>query len=127
MAVIDIEEPSEGMQAPESRSTIYDVSAAIAGGVIAVGGTVVYFVSGSKFSSIESACNVTPQQDCSTTRYNNSVSEIQTLDRIAHISWIAGGALVAGSALHYWLGGREKSVSVAFNPLDRGFALEATF
>jgi hypothetical protein len=109
----------------------YGLYAAVAGGVTLFAGSVVYFISGSEFSSLKDGCNSVPQQNCSTSRYDDGVTRVQTLDRVAHVSWLVGGLLAGGGLVHYfWLGGsqpRAHEPGVAFDPIHRTFGFESSF
>lgn len=110
----------------------YDLYMAGVGGALLVAGTVVYLVSAGEFSSLKEVCNSDPPQlDCTTTRYNDGISKVQTLDRIAHISWIAGALLVGGGIGHYFWERqsqpRAQRSDLSFDPVTRTLAISARF
>jgi hypothetical protein len=106
-----------------SRSRRLSLYLGLGGGVLLAGGTVAYFVGNAKLQSAKDACNV--GYGCPD--YDARVSAIETAQRIAIGSWIAGGALLAASGLQYWLRERKTPLTVAIDPLCHGLALAASF
>jgi tetratricopeptide (TPR) repeat protein len=105
------------------RSRRLSLYLGLGGVVLLAGGTVAWSVAYAKLQSAKDACNTGP--GCPD--YQGRVSGIQTAQRIAIGSWIAGGVFVAASGLQYWLRERKTSLTVAIDPLEHGAALAASF
>jgi hypothetical protein len=116
---------------PSPARPRYDLYVAGTGGVLLIAGTVSYLLSGSEFSSIKSACNSVPQQNCTVSRRNDSITKIQTLDRLAVGAWIAGGALAVVGLFHHYLarpsedGGDHATIGI--DPISRALIVESRF
>jgi len=101
----------------------FDFYTAVAGGTVLVAGVVAYGIALAKLSAAKDACNQSPgclDRDA-------RVSSINTWKNIAIGSWIAGGAAIAVSGLHYRFWTLKRPVDVAFDPSTGGFLLRGTF
>ena len=113
---------------PPARSagrSSFDLYAAASGGVLLVGGTVLYGIAYAKFDSAKEACNQSP--GCSSSEKNDRASTIETLKDLGIGAWIAGGALVMVSGLHHWLGKPTPLVTASVDPWNETFSIRAVF
>jgi hypothetical protein len=104
-----------------TRSSL-DLYLAGGGAIGVVAGTVIWSVAYAKFQSAKDACN--PAPGC--TDRASRVSTIETLQRVAIGSWVAGGALLVASELHFRFRKGRAPVTVAIDPRG-GFSLSTTF
>jgi tetratricopeptide (TPR) repeat protein len=113
---------------PPGKSTwreSFDLYAAAGGGLLLVGGTVLYGIAYTKFDSAKDACNQSP--GCSASERSDRVSTIDTLQYLGIGSWIAGGALVVVSGLHHWFGKRMPPLTAAIDPWNETVSIRAVF
>jgi hypothetical protein len=107
------------------RASSFDFYTAVGGGTLVVAGAVAWGIGLAKLSSAKDACNNQPAPGC--TDYDARVSSINTWKYIAIGSFIAGGAAVAVSGLHYRFWTRKRPVDVAIDPSNSGILLRGTF
>ena len=105
------------------RASSFDFYTAVAGGTVVVAGAVAYGIALAKLSAAKDACNQSPgclDRDA-------RVSSINNWKNIAIGSFIAGGAALAVSGLHYRFWTLKRPVDVAFDPSTGGVLLRGTF
>ena len=122
-------EPTVSLVAqPPGKSTwrqSFDLYAAAGGGLLLVGGTVLYGIAYTRFDAAKDACNQSP--GCSASERNDRVSTIDTLQYLGIGSWIAGGALLVVSGLHHWLGKAAPPLTAAIDPWSETLSIRAVF
>lgn len=111
--------------APPSHRSSFDLYVAGGGGILVVAGTVVYGIAYAKLESAISTCNHGP--GCSAADRDGRVFTIDTLKYVGIGSWIAGGALLAASGLHYRFRNAKTPLTVAIDPWNEAFAIQAVF
>jgi len=105
------------------RASSFDFYTAVAGGTVVVAGAVAYGIAFAKLSAAKDACNQSPgclDRDA-------RVSSINTWKYIAIGSFVAGGAAIAVSGLHYRFWTSKRPVDVAIDPATSGILLRGTF
>jgi hypothetical protein len=112
-------------RAVPSRRAAFDLYAAGGGGVLLLAGTVVYGIAYAKLDSAIAACNHSP--GCSESDRDNRVSTIDTLKYAGIGAWIAGGALLVVSGLHYRFQKAKTPLTVAIDPWNSTFSIQAVF
>jgi hypothetical protein len=110
-------DPTSGSRRP------LDLYVAGAGAALVLSGAVVWGIAYSDFQSAKTACNHPP--GCAD--YSDRVSTIHTLEAVAIGAWIAGGAAVLVSGLHYRLTKPPAPVNLAIDPLTRQVAVRGRF
>ena len=108
---------------PPSPLSSLELYAAIGGGALALGGTVVYLFAYQKFESAKHACN----QGSGCPYYDARFSTVTTLRDIAIGAWIAGGAALATSVVHFKYRTRKRSLEVAIDPANGRLLLRGAF
>jgi hypothetical protein len=94
-----------------------------AGGILVVGGAIVWGVAYEKFQSAKEACN----QGVGCTDYDQRVATIKALERVAIGTWIVGGAGIVVSVLHHELQQKPAPVQVAIDPWHRQLGIRGAF
>jgi hypothetical protein len=107
------------------RASRFDFYTAVGGGALVVGGAVAWGIGMAKLSAAKDVCNQSP--GCTVDDYNARVSSINTWKYIAIGSFVAGGAAIAVSGLHYRFWTSKRPVDVAIDPATSGILLRGTF
>jgi hypothetical protein len=103
----------------------FDLYAVGGGGILLLAGTVVYGIAYARLDSAIAECNQGP--GCSESDRNSRVSTIDTLKYVGIGAWIAGGTLAVASGLHYRFRKAKTPVTVAIDPRNEAFSIQAVF
>jgi hypothetical protein len=103
-----------------SRSPV-PLYVAAAGAVIAIGGTVAWLVSNSRYGALKSACDVPVQ--CTQKVFASDSGGIKALDALSVVGWSLGGAAFVGGGLWYLASGPSapptSGIQLRFDPIAR--------
>jgi hypothetical protein len=99
--------------ASRAQRSRVDLVLAAGGGLLVVGGGVMFAVAITKFGSAEDACDRYP--GCSQADHDRRISTVQSWERAAYGVWFAGGALLVSAAVHHYWWGRKSAMTVALS------------
>jgi hypothetical protein len=96
---------------------------------LVAGGTVSWFVSDGKYSTLHNDCS-TPL-GCSTAEWNGNAPTIKTLDAVAITGWAVGGAALVGGLSWYFFASPARSTTVGWtfhvDPVSRALGATCRF
>jgi hypothetical protein len=106
------------------QSSRFDLYLAVGGAALVASGAVAWGIGYQKFESAKTACN----EGAGCPDYEARVSSIRTFQRIAIGTWIAGGAALLVSGLHYaFRRSKATTMEIAIDPWTSKLDIRATF
>ena len=112
-------------RAAPAKTSSLGLDLAGGGGALLLGGTAAWLIAYAEFQTAKDVCNT--GAGCTAADRSDRIGTIERLQTFAVGSWIAGGALLAASGVHYLLRRGSSSLAITIDPMNNGLAAFAAF